>query len=390
LNLRSLLCLALIHTLVDGYAQVVAPLWPGLQGELGLGPWALAALVGTWQLASSVSQPLFGYWGDRFGSRWLLGLGPALGVVGVSLVGLADGPLSTALCLVVGGLGIGAFHPEAAVRVVEAAGEKTTRGLALFTFGGMIGLGLGPLASGALTARLGLPGLAWGILPGLLLLAGLLLGCQPSRHALTPRREAGEPILGGRGPDVLLLLGVSTLRVIPALGVPLGLAFLLSQRGESAYEIGRWQSLFLLSGGAGTLLCPLLVRKGRELNVLIGLTVAATGALLLLLWDHPWASCTGLAASGLLLQGAIPILIAYSQRLLPNGQRLAASLTLGASWGLGGLVVAALQAYFTAIGRPEGMLWAMVPFSASAAVAATFLPRLSSLLPAAAAPAAAN
>jgi hypothetical protein len=38
--------------------------------------------------------------------------------------------------------------------------------------------------------------------------------------------------------------------------------------------------------------------------------------------------------------------------------------------------VAALQASFAAAGRPEGMLWAMVPFAVGASLGACLLPAL--------------
>jgi FSR family fosmidomycin resistance protein-like MFS transporter len=379
LRYRPLVCLALIHLLVDAYGQVVTPLWPRLQKDLGLDPWSLTALLAAWQLATSVSQPLFGYWGDRFGSRWMVGLGPALAVVCLSLIGFAPGLAGMTSLLVVGGLGIGAFHPEAAVGVAEESGRRATRGLAVFAFGGMVGLGLGPVVSGTLAEAYGLRSLAWTLLPGLLLLGLLVAGCRPALHA-HPARGPGvrlAEVLDGRRLQTLLLLAVATLRIVPAIGVPLGLAFLLDRRDVSAAGIGRAQSLFLWSGSVGTLVCPLFARPGRELAALVGQTLLAAGCLLVLsAWDHPWAYRAGLVGSGFLLQGALPILLAYSQRLLPGSRRLAASLTLGASWGLGGIIVAALQAWFTAAGRPEGMLWAMVPFAAGASLGACLLPAL--------------
>jgi FSR family fosmidomycin resistance protein-like MFS transporter len=168
---------------------------------------------------------------------------------------------------------------------------------------------------------------------------------------------------------------VATLRVIPALGVPVGVAFLLDREGHSPQTIGAVQSLFLLAGSLGTLVCPLCTRPGRELAALVVTTLAASGFLLLLTVDLPAAYYAGLVGSGLLLQGSIPILIAYSQRLLPRGRRLAASLTLGASWGLGGLVVAMLKDYFAAAGRLDSMLPAMIPFALAASLASCLLPR---------------
>jgi FSR family fosmidomycin resistance protein-like MFS transporter len=389
LHIRSLVCLVLLHTAVDTYAQLLAPLWPRFGKDLGLAPWLATALFAVWQMATSVSQPLFGYWGDRFGSRWMVAIGPALGVVCISLIGFANGAASLALLLLIGGLGIGAFHPEAAAGVAEASGPRAAQGLALFTCAGMLGLGLGPLISGTLVEQYGLPGLTWALLPGLLFVGAVALVRSPGIPATSPGIAGTSPgiaipglranlveILDGRSVSVVLLLAVATLRVVPALGVPLGLAFLLDQRGVPADAIGRAQSLFLLSGGIGTLLCPFFTRPGREQMVLVATIVPAAGFLALLAGDETWWFYVGLAASGLLLQGGIPVLIAYSQRLLPRGRRLAASLTLGASWGAGGLIVAALQAYFKATGHLEGMLWAMVPFAVVAGLGSCLLPRL--------------
>jgi FSR family fosmidomycin resistance protein-like MFS transporter len=381
LNLRALLCLALIHTLVDSYAQFVSPLWPRLRDTLGLEPRSFTLLFAAWQVSTSVSQPLFGYWGDRFGSRWMVALGPVLAVLCLGSIGFATSGLGVALLLTVGGFGIGAFHPEAAAGVAEAAGAKLTNGLALFTFGGMLGLGIGPFLSGVLVEAYGLESLAWTVPPGLLLLGSLLLLYHPARHAALPRASAAglADLLGGRVGPVLLLLGVATLRVVPALGVPLGLAFVLKQRGLSEAEIGWSQSVFLLSGGFGTLACPLLARPGRELAALAGTMIPAAGCLVLVTARQPLPYYLGLAGAGLFLQGAVPILISYSQRLLPRGRRVGASLTLGTSWGLGGLIVAGLQAYYTSIDRLEGMLWALVPFALVAALGSCLLPRLDKL-----------
>src|SRR5262245_33363337 len=220
--------------LVDGYSQLITPLWPTLKEQLHLADWAFVAIYGCWQVAASVSQPLFGYWGDRFGSRWLVFLGPALVVGCLSLIGLAAQPVWLALLLVLGGLGNGGFHPEAAAGVVQAGGSRGTRAVSLFVFGGMLGLGLGPLVSGGIVKAHGLAGLVWLMPPGLAVLLGLALLHRPAPHAVAAESPAGsEKILGDRWPQALLLLAVSTLRTVPVQGLPLALAFWLKQRGDS-------------------------------------------------------------------------------------------------------------------------------------------------------------
>lgn len=384
MDVRSVLCLALIHALVDGFAQILTPLWPQLKQELGLSPWAFTLLFAVWQSSSSVSQPVFGYLGDRFNTRWLVGVGPALAVVCIGLVGSTNNRAVLAGLLAVGGLGIGAFHPEAAVGVVEASGfRKLASALSLFAFGGMVGLGVGPIVSGALAGNYGRQSLVWFVVPGLLFLGALLL-CRGRRTAKAPSLLLHHParsaslaeIFRGRWLPALLLLAVATLRTVPAVGIPLALAFWLDRRGFRESHIGAVQSVFLLSGGLGTLLCPLFLRPGKEVAGLLATILPAGGCMALLTSGHRWVQYAALAGSGLLLQGAIPLLIAYSQGLLPRGRRLAASLILGTSWGLGGLIVAGLQAYFDRLGgRYDRMLWALVPFTALAAVATYWLPR---------------
>src|SRR5207247_1468616 len=181
-------------------------------------------------------------------TRWVVSLGPALGILCVSLIGFAAGPASLIALLLVGGLGMGAFHPEAAAGVVEASGTRAARCLALFSFGGMVGLGVGPVVSGALAHRHGLPSLAWLLLPGLLLLGLLLLYGRPASGPHPARQHPPvslAEVVDGRWLSVLLLLAVATLRVIPALGVPVGVAFLLDRAGHGPQDIGAVQSLFL-------------------------------------------------------------------------------------------------------------------------------------------------
>jgi FSR family fosmidomycin resistance protein-like MFS transporter len=378
LKLRALICLALIHTLVDCFSQFVSPLWPRFQSQLEIEAAVIPLLFAAWQTGASMSQPLFGYIGDRFDTRWIVALGPALAIACIASVGHASNALTLGLLLFMGGLGIGGFHPEAAVGVVQSSGKSITRGLAIFTFGGMVGLGLGPVLSGKLTDHFGMPSLIWAAVPGLVLLGILVFLRGPTTHPHAHSANGGASfaaMLDGRGWSVLLLLTVATLRVVPAVGVPFCLAFVLEKEGSSDFHIGLVQGIFLFAGGLGTLLCPLLSRAGRELGTLIGTTLVAACFLTLLTKPEKWMLYVGLAGSGFLLQGTIPILIAYSQRLLPRGQRLAASLTLGASWGLGGVIVAGLKLIFTGDQLPN-MLWAMVPFALASSACAALLPRV--------------
>ena len=150
----------------------------------------------------------------------------------------------------------------------------------------------------------------------------------------------------------MLVIGV--LRVLAVLGVPLGLAFLLKGAGRTNAEIGLPQSLFLAGVGCGSLVCALFVRRSGEHRVLWMLPLFVVPLLCLV----PWAGTglvllAGLALAGLLLGATLPILVSYGQQLLPEGQRTASSITMGVTYGLGGMIVAAAMAASNRLHRPE-------------------------------------
>src|SRR5688572_27043862 len=109
----TVLRLAGVHFLVDGYGNVLTPLLPILIPQLHLSRAAAGALHMLFQLANSVSQLWFGQIADRWRPRVLLVWGPLVAVAILPFVGLAPTGTALALVLILGGLGGAAFHPPA-------------------------------------------------------------------------------------------------------------------------------------------------------------------------------------------------------------------------------------------------------------------------------------
>jgi FSR family fosmidomycin resistance protein-like MFS transporter len=358
-NVRSALLPLLIaaHCLVDIFASTIQPLWPDLQSGLALDDGAIQGAYVTWSLSTSVSQLFFGYWGDRSGRRWLIWAGPALGVVCLSGIGLVHSPWMLHLLLLLGGLGIAAFHPEAAALAGASTPGHRSRAMSLFAVGGSLGQALGPVYSGVVTTRYGLPALAWSLVWGLSAVVFLGLGLRgvPAE----PEADGGKAalswsvIVGRRGGGLALLLMIGVFRVLPLLGVPLALAFALKGRGDTNEQIGLAQAVFLTGSGGGSLGCALFVRRASERRVLWMTPLP----LVLLLAVLPWLGfgllLAGVGVAGVLLGATMPILVSYGQQLLPEGRRTASSITMGVTWGLGGLIVAATMAASNRLGRPE-------------------------------------
>jgi FSR family fosmidomycin resistance protein-like MFS transporter len=186
-------------------------------------------------------------------------------------------------------------------------------------------------------------------------LVGLGLGRLPEEPE--ERGDGRPPAWSGlnraRAAGLALVLLIGVLRILAVLGVPLALAFALKGRGNTDEQIGLAQGIFLAAIGGGSLGCALFIRRAGERRVLWMLPLAVAP----LLWLTPKAGFGPLlvvvGGAGVLLGATLPILISYGQQMLPEGQRTASSITMGVTWGLGGLIVAATMAACNRIHRPE-------------------------------------
>ncbi len=375
-----LVCLALTHALVDACALLIGPLWPDLETRFGLGVTGLSVVMIVQSFPPSVSQVVFGYFSDRGATPYLLWLGPAVAAVFLTMLGVA--PSLSVLCvlLTLGGIGVGAFHPEAAVAVGRLMPEQRTRALSVFMFGGSLGLGIGPLLSGVV----GMQGLVY--LAPLVLFLILLLRRVGRLGDLSGALAKNEPVLGlgqmlaGRARLALFLLVICSLRLVPNLAIDKVLAFTLKSQGQSTFLIGLTQTLFLTSAGVGMFLMAFRFRSGLEKAFLIGCPLLGIP----LMWALGRESCPRwmllslLVPTGMILWGTVPAMVSYAQQLFPRGAGLASAITMGLSWGVGGLIQAPITAYFQGAGTPQRAFHAFIPCLALAAVGACFLPAIRS------------
>jgi len=119
---------------------------------------AAAAIVFAVNMSSSIVQPAFGFAADRFSKPWLLPVGLMLAGLGLALTGLFQTYQSILLLGIVSGIGIAAYHPEAARLINFAAGDNKSAAMSLFGVGGIIGFTLGPLIITTAMLRWGLAG----------------------------------------------------------------------------------------------------------------------------------------------------------------------------------------------------------------------------------------
>ena len=358
----------------------MTPLWPSLESNLSLENGGIFWLVVLWTTVTSFCQLLFGYLGDRGRRRWLLWAGPAVAIACLSSIGLVRSPLVLAILLVVAGLGIAAFHPEAAAIAGASAPLQRSRAMAVFALGGYFGQSVGPFYSGTIAQHFGLPALAWTAAWGfgaLGVLTAAMFAVRQPQVALQKRRGAADAAIF-RPIHVAVLLFVGVMRVVAPVGVPLAAAYLLDARGAGADEIGLVQSAFMFGIGGGGLACALFIGRRQERTALWLSPLCAVPLLAATPFMQGAALLACAAASGLFLGAAMPVLISIGQQMLPGGQRVASSITMGVSWGIGGALATGLVALFRSLDQMTLVFGAFALAAILSSLLSLQLPKLES------------
>jgi MFS transporter, FSR family, fosmidomycin resistance protein len=374
---KLLLLLAISHVAVDTVALVIQPLWPDLRSRLALDDAQFQIAFVLWNLANSLLQLPIGYWAERHSAKWLIWAGPALGVACVSAVGLIDSFFALCLLLSLAGVGIAAFHPEAAALAASCAPENRSRALSIFAIGGYLGQALGPLYAGKLTAAYGLPAIVWTLAWGWAAFAVIAFGLRrappPAAHADRPSLPLGR-LLHGKKKSLALLVGLGVLRVAPMAGVPLALAFAIKEAGGTNADIGFAQSLFMGAIGAGSIGCAFFIHHENERLAFWSLPLAASALLLVCPTASPALLRLCIVGSGFTMGVALPVLVSLGQQLLPDGQRIASGLTMGATWGLASPVAAGAIELFDRLGQPAAAFYALAGILAASSALCFALP----------------
>ena len=136
---RAMAGLSAGHLFTDLNQGAVAALLPFLIADRGISLAAAGAILFAATVSSSIVQPLFGIFSDRRPLPALMPLGVLLAGCGMAIVGLATSYTLILLCVVLSGVGVAAFHPEAARFANYVSGSGRARGMSFFSVGGNAG-----------------------------------------------------------------------------------------------------------------------------------------------------------------------------------------------------------------------------------------------------------
>jgi len=359
------------HFTIDSYSSFFSPLLPLLVVKLDLSLTLVGTLVALASLGSSFSMPLFGFLSDRMARPWFVAFGPLTAAVFMSGLGLAPSYAALVALLLLAGLGVAAFHPQAAVLASETS-PKRNLSMAFFITGGTIGFAMGPIFAVGVVSAFGLGGTWVAAIPGVLA-SGLLLAWFARA---TPRRPPGEKRVPLRAlrpvmrPLTLLYLATVS-RSAVSYGFMTFLPLYLTARGYELARSGVILSLYLFMGAFGGFFGGWLSDRigGRRVLRFSFLASAPLYFAFLVLPDALGISC--LILGSFVLQSSLPVNVVLGQELSPEHSSTISSLLMGAAWGVGALLIGPVGALADHRGLPAalgaltcilflGMVWAFL------------------------------
>lgn len=341
----KLLSVSAGHFTVDSFANLLPMMYPLLTDSLKLNYALVGLAIGLNTLASSLSQPVFGYIADRIGGRHLAAIGVAWTATFIAVLGFAWDYGSFVAILVLAGLGTAAFHPQGAMNTAEIGGARKTTAMSVFMLGGTAGFAVGPLLGAAVfSSQLGLHGSLILLIPGLAAAAWLYRAIgrvDLARQAVVQQRGPRE---SGRG-LAIPIFAVTALVIVVMLRSWTGSALnnfiplLFKERGLPLGFASQVLFTQLIATAVGGVVGAMVADAWGKRRV-AAVTLAASGpAIALFFQASPEFALPAAALVGLLLGASMSITLVMGLELMPNSVGMASGLILGVGFATGGLGV---------------------------------------------------
>lgn len=306
---------------------------PVLLTYLGLTETHIALYSAIYVWVSALTQPFFGWIADRVGPRWL-GAGGLLWMT-VFYAGAIYIPGTWGLLsLIIAALGSSAFHPVGAVQATlqgrsRLQGRETTAA-SLFFMAGQLGHFIGPVITGLILYKWGLPAMI--ILPVVSIPIGFSLLYQLRHNHPHPKAkdDDGKIHIQAAWSFIILLAIVATLQSWSQANMINFFPKYLKDMGLNAATYGNIAGLFMGGSALGNVIGGHLGDRFAKRKVAaMALLLAAIPIFIMsqIGWS-PWlylliplaGACTGSVHS---------IMVVLAQRIISGGMALASGLILG-------------------------------------------------------------
>lgn len=378
-----LFAIAFCHMLNDMMQSLLPAIYPNLKRSLDLDFTHIGIVTLTFQVTSSLLQPLVGFYTDRRAVPFALPTAMISTALGLLLLAFAHSYAVLLLAAALVGMGSSVFHPESSRVAHMAAGPRRGFAQSLFQMGGSTGSALGALGAASIVAVDGQSSIAWFCAMALVAIAVLFqVGRWYRSHGIT-RAKAAHRAHAPHGLPRAVVIRSLVILVLLVFSKFVYLASLSSY--YTFYLIERFHLtvrdaqlhlfLFLAAVAVGTFGGgPLGDRFGRKRLIWFSILGALPFTLALPYADLLWTSVFSVCA-GLVLASAFPAIVVYGQELVPAKLGTISGLFFGLSFGMGGLGAATLG--WIADLKGIEYVYLVCSFLPTLGILAAFLPDLS-------------
>lgn len=345
-----LVALAAAHGLNDAMQSIISAIYPLLKSNLNLTYGEIGLIALTYQISSSIMQPLFGYVFDKKPAGWFLPVGLCCTMCGLILIAFSGGLYSVMGAVFVSGIGSSIMHPEASRITSLASGGKRGLAQSIFQVGGSTGFALGPLLA-ALFVREQTCVAKFAVL-AVLAMVSLVPACRwysrriAARETSLPVSNAAE---SGALPrrTVWFVMAILMFLVFSKNFYTVSFSnyytfYLMSKFGVSIETSQVMLFVFLLSTALGTLVGgPVGDKYGRRLVIWWSILGSAPFALAMPYANFEWTVALSVII-GLIMSSAFSAILVYAQELLPMKVGLVSGIFFGFAFGIAGVSSAVL------------------------------------------------
>ncbi len=328
---RTLLAATFGHFSVDMYSGMVPLILLALTDVLKLSYAQIGFVSMCYSLAGSLSQPPFGWLGDRRGARPMAVLGVAAISVTVGIMRFVDNYLVLVLLAIVAGLGSGAFHPQGATLAAQTSNEQRGSAASIFMLGGNSGYAFGPILGATIF------GLAGGYMPETLAILGLLqaaliFGLLAERQRQFVNGTYGRVMAATTMAPIAVIVTLTFViffRSWTSASVSTYVPQVFKMFGYSNTEAGAVLSAVLFPLALGGLVGGTLSDRIGRRRVLIVSTALSGPALWMLLQNTGSMAFVWAAVVGVTIGASFPVTLVMAQSLVPRGLGLMSGVVMG-------------------------------------------------------------
>jgi len=343
--------LSLSHLFNDMLQSLVSAIYPLVKSALDLNFTQIGLITLTFQITSSVFQPVVGFFTDKKPQPLSLPLGMTCTMTGLLMLSQAASLWQMIVSVAFIGFGSAVFHPEASRLARMASGGRYGMAQSLFQVGGNFGGSLGPLLAALVVAPYGQHNIKWFSIVALLSIMIMIFISRWYALRLKRIRQSRKTVekpktLKSRSTiirSLLVLLVLIFSKYVYMASITNYYTFYLMHRFDVSVRGAQlYLAVFLFAIAAGTLFGgPVGDRYGRKYVIWLSILGVAPFTLLMPYANLLW-TCVLSIFIGLILSSAFSAILVYAQELLPGKVGTIAGMFFGTAFGIAGIAAAVL------------------------------------------------